>query len=405
MKKIILWVVAIALIIGASIAVFMKVSTNDKETSLKPIEDPIFLYVDIEQLASKGAFEKFITPENRGFISTVLSSQLDSAEEAEHLKNIITNLDAIGIDTHAPMYGYLADNFSDYVVVAKVSDINQIERSVALLSYIFEHNGDNAINVLSEDDMRMFEYDGVVVAYNRERIALASGSSDAVIDIAKDAINRPRMDMSVFGGSDIALLVNSDRCTQLASAQVNNAISELNERYNAGEIGMERYSAQTEALVERKELILSYATHFEPNSNILFSTTFDLGRMTLTYRSKGINFGEYTDIVKPANMEHLSNLSQDAYAVVGAGVNGAILAQFVRDVISGDVLQSVGITPTNEINMFISIACDALTTIDGGVTLAIEEVDGEIKPRYNYYWDEYYIEPAIKSVEIGRAHV
>ena len=399
MKKIILWIVAIALIIGASIAVFMKVSTNDKETSLKPIEDPIFLYVDIEQLASKGAFEKFITPENRSFISTVLSSQLDSAEEAEHLKNIITNLDTIGIDTHAPIYGYLADNFSDYVVVAKVSDINQIERSVALLSYIFEQNGDNAINVLSEDDMRMFEYDGVVVAYNRERIALASGSSDAVIDIAKDAINRPRMDMSVFSGSDIALLVNSDRCMQLASAQVNNAISELNERYNAGEIGMERYSAQTEALVERKELILSYATHFEPNSNILFSTTFDLGRMTLAYRSKGINFGEYTDIVKPANMEHLSNLCQDAYAVVGAGVNGAILAQFVRDVISGDVLQSVGITPTNEINMFISIACDALTTIDGGVTLAIEEVDGEIKPRYNYYWDEYYIEPAIKSVE------
>lgn len=399
MKKIVLWIVAIVLIIGASIAAFMKMSTNDKESALKPIEDPIFLYVNIGQLASKGAFDKFITPENRSLISTVLSSQFDSAKEAEHLKNIITNLEAIGIDTHVPIYGYLADNLNDCVVVATVLDITQIDRSVALISYLLEQNGEDAISILNEDDMRMFEYNGVAVVYNSDRVALAIGDSDTIIDIAKDAINRPQMDMSVFGESDIALLVNTDRCVQLASEHVNNEILVLNEKYNAGEIGMERYSTQTEVLVERDELILSYATYFEPNSNILLSTTFDLGRMTLAYSSKGINFGEYAGIGKSANMEHLSNLSKDTYAVMGVGVDGTILAQFVRNVLNGDMLQSVGITPTNEINMFVSIACDALSTIDGGVTLAIEEIDGEIKPQYNHYWDEYYIEPAIKSVK------
>lgn len=399
MKKITLWIVAIVLVIGASVFAFMVASTDEQEVALKPIEDPVFVYVNIEQLATKGAFDKFITPENRTFISTLLSSQLDSAEEAEHLKGIINNLDMIGVDTHSPICGYLADNLNDYVAVAKVSDVAQIDRSVALLSYILEQRGEDVISISTDGDMRMFEGDGVAVAYNSQRAAVAYGDDDTVMNIAKEAIHRPQMDMSVFGESDIALLVNTDRCVQLASAQVNDAISGLNEKYNAGEIGMERYSTQAEALAERDELILSYATYFEPNSNILLSTTFDLGRMTLAYSSKGINFGEYAGIGKSANMEHLSNLSKDTYAVMGAGVDGTILAQFVRNVLNGDILQSVGITPTNEINMFVSIACDALSTINGGVTLAIEEIDGEIKPRYNHYWDEYYIEPAIKSAK------
>ena len=399
MKKITLWIVAIVLVVGASIFAFMVASTDEQEVTLEPIEDPVFLYVNIGQLAQKGGFEKFITPENRAFLSTVLSSQLDSAEEAEHLKSIITNLDVIGIDTQEPIYGYITDDLSGYVVVAKVLDVAQIDKSVALLSYILEQNGEGAINILTEDDMRMFECDGVAVVYNSQRVAVSLGDTDEIVDIAKEAISRPQVNLSVFGDSDMALLVNTDRCVQLASAQANDAISELNEKYNAGEIGMERYSTQAEALAERDELILSYATYFEPNSHIMLSTTFDLGRMTLAYSSKGINFGEYAGIGKSVNMEHLSNLSNDAYAVMSAGVDGTILAQFVRTMLNGDMLQSVGITPTNEINMLVSIACDALSTINGGVTLAIEEVDGEIKPRYNYYWDEYYIEPEIKSVK------
>jgi hypothetical protein len=81
------------------------------------------------------------------------------------------------------------------------------------------------------------------------------------------------------------------------------------------------------------------------------------------------------------------------------GIDGNILANFVRTILNGEMLQSVGITPTNEVNIFISIACDALSTINGGVTLALEEVDGQIKQQYNYYWDEYSVEPAIKNIE------
>ena len=46
-----------------------------------------------------------------------------------------------------------------------------------------------------------------------------------------------------------------------------------------------------------------------------------------------------------------------------------------------------------------SIVCDAISTIDGGVTVALNRIDGSVKYTYNRYWDEYSISPNIKSVE------
>ena len=43
--------------------------------------------------------------------------------------------------------------------------------------------------------------------------------------------------------------------------------------------------------------------------------------------------------------------------------------------------------------------CDAISTIDGGVTVALNEIKGSVKRTYNHYWDEYSLSPNIKSVE------
>lgn len=399
MKKILLWIVAIVLVVGLSVAAYMAISTKDKPVDMQPIDDPLFVYVDLAQLATNGAFDKYVTAENRNFVATVLSSQLEGTTYAEHLKNIITNLDTVGLDTQKPIYGYLSDDLTHYVAVANVLDVAQVDKSISLLSYLLEQEGEDAISVVTEGDTRLLEYEGVAVAYNVNSLALVCGGDSADLSVAKKAINRPQMDMSVFGDSDIAVLVNTDRCVQLASAQVNDAMALLTQKYNNGEVSQERYNAQMEELTANNELINSYSAYFKPDSKVLLSATFDLGRFTLAFTSQGINMGENSGVGIPTNMAHLSNIGSDAYAVMSAGVNGKQLSQFVRTALSGEVLRSVGITPTNEVNMFVSIACDALSTINGGVTLALESVDGEIKPRYNHYWDEYYIEPAIKSVE------
>lgn len=399
MKKIALWIIAAVLIVGASVAIFMFASSEDKVEELKPIEDPVFLYVNLAQLAQKGAFDKFITPENRALVATALSSQLESVEQAEHLKNIVNNIDAVGIDTQAPIYGYINDDLTNGVIIAKLADATLLDRSVELLSYILEQSGENAIEVLTDGDIRTFEYENIVAVYNKTALAITLGEGNGDFNFAIEALNRPQVDMSVFGASDMAALINTGKCIQLANEKINEAMLELNQRYSAGEIDEAAFNIQNNELTNQSELILSYASHLAPNSNIVLSTTFDLGRMTLAYNSHGITFGEYAGMCKETNMEHLSNLSKDSYAVMSMGVDGNILANFVRTILNDEMLQSVGITPTNEVNMFVSIACDALSTINGGVTLALEEVDGQIKQQYNYYWDEYSVEPAIKNIK------
>ena len=400
MKKIILWIMAAVLIISASVALFMCVSKNEETVVLQPIEDPVFVYVNLEQLAEKGAFEKFITPENRSFMATVLSSQLDGDGDTEHLKSIITNLNTIGIDVHAPIYGYLNENLTDCVAVANVSDRALLDRSVALLLSILAQSDITVCEVENGGDMRIFECGDVVLAYNDYRIACAYGvNSDSTLDVVKRAIMRPESDMSRFEAMDMALLVNADRLIQNAYAYVSSEVAKLNSELAEGYISEVKYNKEIDKLNSANELIISYSTYFNPNANILLSATFDLGRATLAYSSEGLNFGEYATLCKPTNSMHLSYLDKDSFAVLSAGVDGGVLAQLVRTILSDDMLQSVGIKPTNEVNMFVSIACDALSTIDGGVTLALEDIDGKIKQRYNHYWDEYYIEPSIKSVK------
>ena len=399
MKKIILWIAAVALVVGTSVAMFMRSINEEKEEIVQPITDPAFLYINIEQLVAKGAFDKFITPENRSLIATLLSSQLSSVEQAEHLKNIITDLNTIGVDIHTPIYIYLNENLIDYTAVVQVTDATNLDRTITLLSYLLEQSGSEAIYVISEGDVRMFKYENLAIAYNASSLAIVCCGDVVDFNVAKEAICRPKMDMSMFDASDIALLVNCEKYIELASAEINSAITELTKQYNAGEITMEQYSAQGEMLAERDEMFLSYAPYFEPGSEVLLSATFDLGRMTIAYRSYNVNFSEETRFGKATNMEHLGNLSKDAFAVMSAGIDGKIMAQFIRTVLSGEMLMSAGINPTNEVNMFISITCDALSTIDGGITLALENVEGEIRSRYNSYWEEYNIEPSINSVK------
>lgn len=400
MKKIVLWIVAAVLVIGASVALFLRVSKDEQVVVLQPIEDPVFVYVNLEQLATKGAFEKFITSENRSFIATVLSSQLGGDGDAEHLKNIVTNLDAIGVDTHTPVCGYLNENLTDCVVVAKVSDRAQLDRSVALLSYILMQGDVDFREVENDGDMRIFESGDIVLAYNNFRVACAFGvESDSTLDVAKMAITRPESDLSRFEATDVALLVNADRLIQNAYAYVSGEVAKLNGEFAEGYVSEVKYNKEMDKLNSANELINSCSAYFNPNANILLSATFDLGRATLAYSSECVNFGEYSALCKPTNSAHLSNLDKESFAVLSAGVDGAILAKLMRTILSGDTLQNIGIQPTNEVNMFVSIACDALSTINGGVTLALEDIDGKIKQRYNHYWDEYYIEPSIKSVK------
>jgi hypothetical protein len=205
--------------------------------------------------------------------------------------------------------------------------------------------------------------------------------------------------MSQFAVEDIALQVNIERIISLASTHIESRVAELNDKLNNNEISNTLYAQQLDEVNSIKELINNYSQYFDAGAKVTISTIFDLGRATLAYNAEGINYGEYTTLLKPTNSNHLSALNDDAYAVMSIGVDGKVLSGLVNNLLDSDLLQNMGIRPTNEMNMIFSIVCDALSTIDGGVTVALNEIKGSVKRTYNHYWDEYSLSPNIKSVE------
>lgn len=399
MKKSIIWIIAAILIVGGAVAAFMMISKSDKEASQRAEALPLVAYVNLDQLAEKGAFDKFITADDRSLLASMLSSGVDGKKEAKQLKDIVKNLDAMGIDTQKPVCCYLSEDFTGIVFVANISDVERADSTISLISYILEEDGEDALDLRVKNDTRTIDGEDFAVAYNDNLFALAFGGYDENLGLAKRAVKQAQVDLSMFGASDIAVSVNVDKCFSFVRMQLDDQKMMLEEMYDNDDIDFDYYRDQIESLSETEAMLDEYSNSLEPNASILFSLTFDNGRMTLAYSCDGIDFGEYDNIVKPVNMDHLAYLSKDACAVMSMGVNGPAWSEFIRDLLTSDMLRSLDIYLSSEERMIVSIVADAIETIDGGVTIALDDLDGELVEEYDYYWDEYTVEPSLKSVD------
>lgn len=402
MKKSIIWIIASLLVVGGAVAAFMLISKNaaeKKEAAQAAKELPLVAYVNFAQLAEKGAFDEFITADDRSLIASVLSSDIDGKREAKQLKEIIKDFDAMGIDTKTPVCCYMAEDFTGMVFVANISDAERVDSTVSLISYLLEEEGENALDLRTKGDTRTIEGYDFSVAYNNDLFALAFGEEDRHFALAKQAVKQTQIDLSMFGESDIAVSANIEKCLDFVRMQLDNQKMNLEEWYNEDYIDYDEYSADVESLLEAEAMLDECSKYFDTNASIMLSLTFDAGRMTIAYNSNGIDFSEYNNIAKPANMDHLSYLSKDACAVMAMGVNGPAWSEFISNYLTNDMLRSLGISPSSEVRMAMSIATDALETIDGGITIAVDDIDGELVEEYDYYWEEYNVEPSFNSVD------
>ena len=399
-KKTIIWIVAAVLAVGAAVAAFMFASNGSSQEEAKSEETmsaAIVAYVDFGQLAEKGALENYITPENRKLLASTVAAQLGGTKEAKQLKDIITNLDALGIDTQSPLCCYVNTEMTDVVFVAKVLDVEKIDSSIELLSYFLEESGEEPLVVNTKGGVRTIDGYFYAVAYNASTFAIACGS-DTSLKVAQNAIST-QMDLSKFAGKDIAVMLNVDSLKKVLDEQMNNYRVEYEELYEEDYITKSQYNEMLAALDEYDEAMKEFNKYFEPNANIIISLTFDLGRATLAFNVNGVKNNEYMDSFKTVNLAHLNNLSKDTYAVMGMGVNGERFAKYLEDMFTDDMLKSLGIRPTSDVRMAMSIAADAISSIDGDITLALDSIDGTIKWDYDYYWEEYYSEPEVNSVD------
>ena len=126
-KRLILIIATVAIVAGIAIAIFA--TREPKAEERAKVEDILFIYCNPSQLASKGAFDKYITPEQRRMWATMLTANIEDDAIAENIKSTITDFNNLGVDLSKPIYAYVDEVYQTLFAVAEIADKNLVEKS------------------------------------------------------------------------------------------------------------------------------------------------------------------------------------------------------------------------------------------------------------------------------------
>lgn len=372
MKKILLIILSVVVVAaGATVAVL---STN-KSTFVQrdKIEDALFCYINLDQLTKKGAFEKYITPEQRKMWASMATANIENQKVVAHIEAIFEDLNNSGIDFTKPVYGYL-DNYKNFVFVAEVSDAIALDNSINTLSYLIETEGEEPIVISHIDDERSFDIGEYLFGfYDKKRFTIVMGENEMVATSISEAAQRNLADCSIFGESDIATYINANKIknllndSELAYNDVDNAVAE----------GVSQYLGE--------------------DAHIISSLTFEAGRIVATNNCYNFNTEKFEGLTKRCNNDHLDYISEGAIAVLNFGLEGQILSELITEFINSDLSNILGINLHNEERMALAVACDAIESINGDTTIVLESIDGTLRERFNYYTGDVNYLPEMKS--------
>ena len=410
MKKSLLFTI-LALVAAAAIGAtiyFVSTSNSRKEAQLEElrenIDDLAVFYLNVKQLDEKGAFDKHLTPENRRLMATAAKASFEDSTLGEHMAAIIEDLNNTGINLDLPVYGCVSDDI-DIAFIATVADVDKLNKSIDLISYVLEMDGQEPIIVVEDGDTRSFTFDEFAVAYNYTQIAIAPivHGYDASVACAKEALGRSIEQFAIFGQSDMATYVNIDK---FLDALID-SLKEDNEMYREwiAEDNFEAYYWENSIAENEKNIAImeSYKQNFKENANVIMSLTFNPGRAIIDFKTDlGEEFtSQYEEVYLRTSNEHLDYFSNDVLAVINCGINGNAIATVMSTILEDPNFKAMmgEEVNSNEFNMVMAIATDVIKSINGDLTMAVEDISGQMVQRYNYYWEEYYTEPQFDSIE------
>lgn len=410
MKKSLLFTI-LALVAAAAIGAtiyFVSTSNSRKEAQLEElrenIDDLAVFYLNVKQLDEKGAFDKHLTPENRRLMATAAKASFEDSTLGEHMAAIIEDLNNTGINLDLPVYGCVSDDI-DIAFIATVADVDKLNKSIDLISYVLEMDGQEPIIVVEDGDTRSFTFDEFAVAYNDTQIAIAPivHGYDASVACAKEALGRSIEQFAIFGQSDMATYVNIDK---FLDALID-SLKEDNEMYREwiAEDNFEAYYWENSIAENEKNIAImeSYKQNFKENANVIMSLTFNPGRAIIDFKTDlGEEFtSQYEEVYLRTSNEHLDYFSNDVLAVINCGINGNAIATVMSTILEDPNFKAMmgEEVNSNEFNMVMAIATDVIKSINGDLTMAVEDISGQMVQRYNYYWEEYYTEPQFDSIE------
>lgn len=385
-------------IIAISTALFFLLKPFNKEEQREPISDMIVLYIDSKQLITKSAIENYLNEANRKFAATMAIGKLDAEEYSDHLLAIAVNLDNSGLMLSEPIYAYAnavnQDQFEGAAII-EVADVNMLDITMKLLDKIAEcESVDFEFSKIG--DTRYFTCQDIAGGYNKSHLALTTNNS-AGAQVLHNALSRPLSDLSIFKNHDMALYVDLNKLISSYESNASKKLSELNENIAESDYDfeIELYTSHISQLENQLIQLDNIRNSLSDDAVAIASLNFDAGRIRFTTEHQGVTFPD--GLLKETSNRHLTYFDKEVIAIANYCINGDLVSQILGDNISPDMGTMLGIG-RNEFGIGLQIALDALSTMNGDLTIALNSIDGEVSQRYSRYNQHSYEHLDISSL-------
>lgn len=386
-------------IVAISSALFFLLKPHVKEANREPINDMVILYVDGAQLVAKSGIEEYFSEENRKFMTSIVAGGVVSSQYREHIVSVAANADESGLWLSRPAYIYANSDLSNNIegaAIIEVRDINKLDITMNILKDAIEADG-GYFDFNTVGDTRYFTFEGFAGGYNKSHLALTIDDS-ATSNVLHAALARPLVDLSLFEGHDIALYFDINKFVDANEKQAVERIAKLRESLANSEYDfeVELYGSQIAQLEEQMRYLCDLCTSLRSDAAIISTLNFNVGRICLATEFQGVMFPE--GLMHEATNEHLAYIDEEVIAIANYGINGKLISQLIGDNIPSDMASMLGVG-RNEFSMGLQIALDALSSMNGDFTVALNDLTGGVYERYNPYRYRSYEQLEVDGVK------
>lgn len=373
-KQTLFSILAAAIVIICGFATSCSTESTGVKAKKEVLNDTMVFYANLGEINKKGGFDELLTESNRRLLATIIASSSEGADYEEYAMKLLADPSASGVNYDTPIYGYLniEDGSVSLVIVADVENAKNVDKFITFL----EEMSGESVGVIRKGDVRQFSVEDLHIAYNNSRLVAVVDESldygDSPNNVIAKALNRPDADLSAYEKYDIAYSINIKKLADILIADKQYDLDYSYEYLVECEEWEREWEMENIKSLERDiEMLKNYTKYFEKNARATMGITSKAGRIVAEMSVDGYN-GEYK-LDKRVSNEFLEYVNNNALLVANLAVDGNMVSEILNKYFTAEYAKEFGLS-NNEFNLYLGIASDAFKSINGDMTLAINDI-------------------------------
>lgn len=379
-KQTLFSILAAAVVIICGFATSCSTESEGAKANKEVLNDTFVFYANLGEINKKGGFDELLTESNRRLLATVIASSSEGADYEEYAMKLLADPSASGVNYDTPIYGYL--NIEDgSISLAIVADVENAENVDKFIAFLEEMSGES-VGAVRKGDVRQFSVEDWHIAYNNSRLVAVADESldygDSPNKVIAKALNRPDADLSAYEKYDIAYSVNIKKLVDILITDKQRRLDYSYEYLVACDEWEREWEMEYINSLEKEiEMLKNSTKDFEENARATIGITSKAGRIVAEMSVDGYN-SEYK-LDKKVSNEFLEYVNNNALLVANLAVDGNMVSEILDKYFTAEYAKELGLN-RNEFNLYVGIASDAFKSINGDMTLAINDIKN--KPYY-----------------------